>query len=89
MLTHVAGAGIVAGLLVLPTSPTASGVVEAAAAGATLEPAARAAVFFLLLAGFGAKIGLLPLQGWLSYGYPATPTAVAALMAGGALNAGF
>ena len=31
----------------------------------------------------------MPLQGWLSYGYPATPTAIAALMAGGALNVGF
>jgi len=89
VITHVAGAGIVAGLLILANVAHSFGVVEVAAAGAALEPAARTAVFFLLFAGFGAKIGLLPLQGWLPYGYPAAPTAVAALMAGGALNVGF
>ncbi len=89
VITHVAGAGIVAGLLVLANAAHSLGVVEVAAAGSALEPAARTAIFFLLLAGFGAKIGLLPLQGWLPYGYPAAPTAIAALMAGGALNVGF
>ncbi len=89
VITHVAGAGIVAGLLVLANAAHSLGVVEVAAAGSAPEPAARTAIFFLLLAGFGAKIGLLPLQGWLPYGYPAAPTAIAALMAGGALNVGF
>lgn len=89
VLTHVAGAGIVAGLLILANVAHGFGVVDLAAAGAGLEPATRTAVFFLLLAGFGAKIGLLPLQGWFPYGYSAAPTAIAALMAGGAVNVGF
>ena len=89
VLTHVAGAGIIAGLLVLAHTADSYGITQVIAAGAVLAPAARATVFLLLLAGFGAKIGLLPLQGWLPYGYPAAPTALAALMAGGALNIGF
>jgi len=89
VITHVAGAGILAGLLILANVAHSFGLVDVAGAGVALEPAARTAVFFLLLAGFGAKIGLLPLQGWLPYGYPAAPTAIAALMAGGALNVGF
>lgn len=89
VLTHVAGAGIVAGLLVLAHAANSYAVIDAAAAGAALAPAARAIVFFILLGGFGAKVGLLPLQGWLPYGYPAAPASVAALMAGGALNIGF
>ncbi|MBC5822888.1 MAG: hypothetical protein GIX01_13060, partial [Candidatus Eremiobacteraeota bacterium] len=36
-----------------------------------------------------SKVGLIPLQGWLPYGYPAAPPGLAALMAGGAFNVGF
>lgn len=89
VLTHVAGAGIVASLLVLAHAANSYEIVRVVAAGATLEPAARATVFLLLLAGFGAKIGLLPLQGWLRYAYSAAPSGLAAFMAGGALNVGF
>ncbi|MGA3036190.1 MAG: proton-conducting transporter membrane subunit [Vulcanimicrobiaceae bacterium] len=86
-LTHVAGAALFVALLILARENTS--VSGALGAAQTLPPFARGAIFVLLLIGFGAKIGLLPLQGWMPYGYRATPSVVAALMAGGALNVGF
>ncbi len=38
--------------------------------------------FFLALAGFGAKAGLLPLHVWLPEAHPAAPSPVSALMSG-------
>ena len=38
--------------------------------------------FFLALAGFGAKAGLLPLHIWLPEAHPAAPSPVSALMSG-------
>ena len=89
VLTHVAGGGVVAALLLLSSAAHSFAVPDVAAAGASVAPGLRAALFLLLLFGFGAKVGLLPLQGWLPYGYPAAPPALAALMAGAALNVGF
>ena len=40
------------------------------------------AAFFLALAGFGAKAGLLPLHVWLPEAHPAAPSPVSALMSG-------
>ncbi|MGH9170747.1 MAG: proton-conducting transporter membrane subunit [Acidimicrobiales bacterium] len=45
--------------------------------------------FALLVIGFGAKVGLVPLQVWLPIGYPAAPGPVRAAMAGLAVNVGF
>jgi formate hydrogenlyase subunit 3/multisubunit Na+/H+ antiporter MnhD subunit len=59
-----------------------------AAAAPQLAGGVRAAVFLLLLIGFGTKVGMLPFQGPLPLGYAATPGAVAALVSL-ALNAGF
>jgi len=49
---------------------------------ATLSPAWATAGFFLALAGFGAKAGLLPLHVWLPEAHPAAPSPVSALMSG-------
>ncbi len=51
--------------------------------------AARDAAFALLVVGFGAKAGLVPLQAWLPVGYPAAPGPVRAAMAGVAVNVAF
>jgi hydrogenase-4 component B len=59
-----------------------------AAAAPNLAGGVRAAVFVLLLLGFGTKIGLVPFQGPLPLGYAATPGVLAAA-ASLALNAGF
>jgi formate hydrogenlyase subunit 3/multisubunit Na+/H+ antiporter MnhD subunit len=41
-----------------------------------------AVAYFLALAGFGAKAGLLPLHVWLPEAHPAAPSPVSALMSG-------
>ena len=42
----------------------------------------------LVIAGFGAKLGLVPLQVWIPVGYPAAPGPARAAMAGIAANVG-
>jgi hydrogenase-4 component B len=58
-----------------------------ASGAADLGDGTRAAVFVLLLIGFGTKVGLLPFQGPLPLGYAATPGAAAAMVSL-ALNGG-
>src|SRR5438105_783910 len=48
----------------------------------TLIGAWPTAAYFLALAGFGAKAGLLPLHVWLPEAHPAVPSPVSALMSG-------
>ena len=52
------------------------------AAIASSAPAAgvRDAAYLLFLFGFGAKAGLLPLQGWLPEAHPAAPSNISALL---------
>jgi formate hydrogenlyase subunit 3/multisubunit Na+/H+ antiporter MnhD subunit len=49
---------------------------------ASLDNGWSTTVFFLALAGFGAKAGLLPLHVWLPEAHPAAPSPVSALMSG-------
>ncbi len=49
----------------------------------------RNAAFALLVAGFAAKVGIVPLQGWVPAGYPVAPGPTRAALAGVAVNAGF
>jgi hydrogenase-4 component B len=86
-LTHLSAAALFIALLVLARNGTS--VAAAVGAQSGLPEAARSLIFLLFVVGFGGKIGLLPLQGWLPYGYRAAPSVVSALMAGGALNVGF
>jgi len=48
----------------------------------------RDAALALLVAGFGAKIGLVPLNGWMPLSYAATPIPAAAVLSGAGVNAG-
>ena len=48
----------------------------------------RSAVFLLVLAGFGAKIGVLPLQLWMPDAYRAAPGHAAALLSAVVINLG-
>ncbi|MGH9083267.1 MAG: proton-conducting transporter membrane subunit, partial [Acidimicrobiales bacterium] len=50
--------------------------------------ALRDVAWALVVAGFGAKVGLAPLQVWVPLGYPAAPGPARAAMAGIAANAG-
>lgn len=51
--------------------------------------ALHSAAYLLLILGFGAKVGLVPLQVWMPSGYAAAPGPARALMAGAAVNVGF
>ncbi len=42
----------------------------------------------LIITGFGMKIGLVPLHGWMPLAYTAAPIPVAAVLSGGAVKAG-
>jgi formate hydrogenlyase subunit 3/multisubunit Na+/H+ antiporter MnhD subunit len=48
----------------------------------------RDATIALLIAGFGTKIGLLPLHIWMPSTYRSAPVPAAAVLSGGAVNAG-
>ena len=50
--------------------------------GAGLEPQRAALAFLLVLFGFGAKAGLVPMHVWLPEAHPAAPSPVSALMSG-------
>jgi hydrogenase-4 component B len=51
-----------------------------AAGGISIRTASAAFVLFLF--GFGAKAGLVPLQGWLPEAHPAAPSNISALLSG-------
>jgi len=48
----------------------------------------RDVAFALLVAGFGAKMGLVPLNGWMPISYAATPIPAAAVLSGAGVKAG-
>jgi formate hydrogenlyase subunit 3/multisubunit Na+/H+ antiporter MnhD subunit len=48
----------------------------------------RDAALALLIAGFGAKMGLVPLSGWMPLSYAATPIPAAAVLSGAGVKAG-
>ena len=48
----------------------------------------RDAALLLLVAGFGAKMGLVPLNGWMPLSYAATPIPAAAVLSGAGVKAG-
>ena len=63
--------------------------------GGTLEPVSAAgnegillAAVFVMLVGFGAKAGMLPLHGWLPVAHPAAPAPASAALSGVIVKAG-
>jgi hydrogenase-4 component B len=83
---RISGVLLLAGLLLLAGrsgSLTLTSLTHAAPG--TLRSAAEV----LLLAGFAAKVGLVPFQVWLPRGYSAAPGPARAVMAGVAVNVGF
>jgi hydrogenase-4 component B len=90
VVTHAAGAGLIAGFFIAARGAGGSLALPSLIAGLGHAPPMLVdAVFILLLIGFGAKVGMFPLHLWLRYAYPAAPSCLAALMAGGAINVGF
>lgn len=88
LLTHAAGAGLVAAFVLL-SHGGGLGLSSLLANAAMSSDLIRGLAFVLVLVAFGAKVGLLPFSIWVARGYTAAPAVVVALMAGGALNVGF
>ncbi|HET7385577.1 MAG TPA: proton-conducting transporter membrane subunit [Nocardioidaceae bacterium] len=80
------GAALLLGFLLLTST---SGSVQIDSWASVPDNGARQAAYVLLILGFGAKVGLVPLQIWMPRGYAAAPGPSRALMAGVAVNVGF
>lgn len=81
----VSGAALLLGFLLLAASAHSFQL----AAWAGVDGVTLRAAWWLLVTGFGAKVGLLPFQVWLPLGYPSAQGPVRAAMAGLAVNVGF
>lgn len=82
----VSGAALLFGFLLL-SGRSGSYVL---ASWANVRPGGlHATAYVLLVIGFAAKVGLVPLQVWIPVGYPAAPGPTRAAMAGVAANVGF
>lgn len=82
----VGGAALLVGFLLLAS---ASGTYTLSAWAHVAPGALHDAAYTLIVAGFAAKVGLVPLQVWVPVGYPAAPGPTRAAMAGLAVNVGF
>jgi formate hydrogenlyase subunit 3/multisubunit Na+/H+ antiporter MnhD subunit len=79
-MTHAGLVAIMTGLVIF-AARAGGETFEALRAGAAgLSPAVRSTVFVLVLIGFGAKAGLVPLHVWLPRAHPEAPSHVSALM---------
>ncbi|MHB8245993.1 MAG: proton-conducting transporter transmembrane domain-containing protein [Acidimicrobiales bacterium] len=84
-LGKVSGAALLFGFLLLAGR---SGSLTIASWHAVGPGAVHDVAWVLVVIGFGAKIGLVPLQVWIPVGYPAAPGPARAAMAGIAANVG-
>jgi hydrogenase-4 component B len=82
----VSGACLLAGLVILAAR---SGSMSLAGFAHVPPGAPRDAGYVLLVAGFGVKAGLVPMQVWLPRGYAAAPGPARAAMAGVGSTVGF
>jgi len=87
-LTHLATAAIVVAFAALASAAGTTSFEAFGAAAAGMSPAARGAVFVLLLLGFGTKAGAIPFHVWLPRAHPVAPSHVSALMSGVMIKAG-
>ncbi|MBI4398018.1 MAG: hydrogenase 4 subunit B [Candidatus Omnitrophica bacterium] len=82
IMTHIGTALILAGFLLLFIHSGSFSFEAFRLHQATLPPGLKNAIFFMALAGFGTKAGLIPFHIWLPEAHPAAPSHVSALMSG-------
>jgi hydrogenase-4 component B len=85
-LGKTSGAALLVGFLLLAGR---SGSYTLAAWAHVAPGGLHDAAYALVIAGFAAKVGLVPFQVWLPIGYPAAPGPLKAALAGLAANVGF
>jgi hydrogenase-4 component B len=85
-VTHAGFAALVAAFLVLAAGDPAA--TFETMRSTSLPPHVRDAVFALVLFGFGAKAGIVPLHVWLPMAHPVAPSHVSALMSGVVIKMG-
>jgi hydrogenase-4 component B len=85
-VTHAGFAALVAAFLVLAAGDPAA--TFEAMRSTSLPPHVRDAVFALVLFGFSAKAGIVPLHVWLPMAHPVAPSHVSALMSGVVIKMG-
>jgi hydrogenase-4 component B len=78
--------GLIAAILVMGGGQFDFGAL--AAGGAALGEPVRSLVFVALVAGFGAKAGLVPLQLWLPEAHPAAPSHISAVLSAAIVKLG-
>ena len=82
VMAHAGTALLLVVFLVLVGHAQAFDLAALRAAGRALDGRTRSVLFFLALAGFSAKAGVVPLHVWLPKAHPAAPSHVSALMSG-------
>lgn len=80
--THIATAAIAVAFAVLASAAGTTAFAAFPEAAAALSGLERDLLFVLLLVGFGAKAGMVPLHVWLPEAHPVAPSHVSALMSG-------
>jgi len=79
-MTHAGLVAIMTGLVVFAAGAGGETFDALREGAAGMSPAQRSTVFVLILIGFGAKAGLVPLHVWLPRAHPEAPSHVSALM---------
>ena len=82
VMTHGGTALLLVAFLALTERAGAFDFVALRAAAAGLDATTRTTLFFLALAGFATKAGVVPLHVWLPRAHPAAPSHISALMSG-------
>lgn len=82
VMTHAGLACLLSAMLLLSAWTDSGRFTDWAAAAPTLDATRRAVAWSLLVIGFLAKAGAMPLHVWLPLAHPAAPSHVSALMSG-------
>ena len=82
VMTHGGTALLLVSFLALTERAAAFDFAALRAAAGELDGTTRTTLFFLALAGFATKAGVIPLHVWLPRAHPAAPSHVSALMSG-------
>jgi len=82
VMTHGGTALLLVAFLALTERAGAFDFAALRAAAIDLDGTTRTTLFFLALAGFATKAGVIPLHVWLPRAHPAAPSHVSALMSG-------